>query len=95
MGMETLIVGESKNETLNDTKTVFTRYAWGNSNLKTWFITKNRKSLLPIGSKLLFVLTCEIVIGEVKTSDTYPSIGDIIFDVDGSLIKVIDIKWYN
>ena len=33
------------------------RYAWGNSTLKTWFITKNKNSFLSNSCKLLFIIT--------------------------------------
>lgn len=69
------------------------RYAWGNSKLKTWFITKNKKCFLPKGSKLLFVITSKQTTELLKTSDNYPKIGDVITDIDGLKIKIIDIKW--
>lgn len=69
------------------------RYAWGNSIKKTWFITKNNKALLPKGSKLLFIISGKETDKKIKTSDTYPKEGDVIFDVNSSKIEVTDVKW--
>lgn len=69
------------------------RYAWGNSRLKTWFITKTKKEFLQKGCKLLFKITGEQTSEPIKTSDTYPKQGDVISDVNGSKIKVIDVSW--
>ncbi len=69
------------------------RYAWGNSYLKTWFITKTKKVFLPKSSKLLFILTGEETNEPISTTDTYPKQGDVISDVGGSKLKVNSVKW--
>lgn len=69
------------------------RYAWGNSTLKTWFITKTKKALVPKGCKLLFVLTVEETDEAINITDTYPVKGDIIADVDSSRLKIHEVNW--
>jgi hypothetical protein len=69
------------------------RYAWGNSSLKTWFITKNKKVLLPKSCRLLFTLTVEETDEPIHTADTYPKKGDVISDLDGSKLKINDVSW--
>ena len=69
------------------------RFAWGNSSLKTWFITKSNKAFLPKGCKLLFKISGEETNELVHTIDTYPKQGDVISDVDGFNIKVLDVSW--
>lgn len=69
------------------------RYAWGNSTLKTWFITKSNKAFLPKGCKLLFKILGEQTNEPIHTADTYPKQGDVILDVDGFNIKVVDVIW--
>ncbi len=69
------------------------RYAWGNSNLKTWFITKHKKVVLPKGSKLLFIIIGEKTDDIIRICDTYPKLGDVIIDTDGTKIKVINVNW--
>lgn len=69
------------------------RYAWGNSELKTWFITKTKKVILPKGCKLLFVISGERTNDDISTFDTYPKTGDVVCDLDGSRIKIKNINW--
>lgn len=69
------------------------RYAWGNSTLKTWFITKNKNVFLPKGCKLIFILSGEKTNDIIQTTDTYPKIGDVISDIDDSRIKISDVSW--
>ena len=69
------------------------RYAWGNSSLNTWFITKTNKGFLPKGCKLLFKISGEETNEPTHTADTYPKQGDVIADVDGFNIKVVDVIW--
>jgi hypothetical protein len=69
------------------------RYGWGNSDLKTWFITEHKKQLVPKGSKLLFVITGEICNEPLHTSNTFPNRGDVISDVNGSNIKVTNVEY--
>jgi len=63
------------------------RYGWGNSKLKTWFITKTKKEFLPAGCIMLFTIYGKITDETVKTTDTYPKVGDVISDVNG--LKII------
>ena len=69
------------------------RFAWGNSTLKTWFITKSNKAFLPKGCKLLFKILGKETNEPTHTIDTYPKLDDVIADVDGFNIKVAEVIW--
>lgn len=69
------------------------RYAWGNSSLKTWFITKSKKTFLPKSCKLLFRISGEETNESTHITDSYPKQGHVISDVDGFNIKVLDVTW--
>ncbi len=53
-------------------ETSVVRYAWGNTALKTWFITKHKRAFLPKGCKLLFTITGEHSNAPLQTPSTYP-----------------------
>lgn len=63
------------------------RYAWGCGN--TWFITKSKRQVMPKGSRLLMELKCKRVVLPLHTKEVYPSIGDVIKDVNGVKLLVI------
>lgn len=90
---EIIILEETVNNIQLDVKRNILRYAWGNSMLKTWFITKSSKVFLPKGCKLLFKILGEETNEPIHTTDTYPKSGDVISDVDGFNIKVLDVSW--
>lgn len=69
------------------------RFAWSNENLKTWFITKTAKAFLPKGSRLLFKMGCEPTKDPISITDTQPRRGNIINDVDGDKLKVVNVEW--
>lgn len=69
------------------------RYAWGNSSLKTWFITKTKHRFLPKGCKLLFVINGEHTNATISIVDTYPTVGDVISDIDGNKLLVKNVEW--
>lgn len=93
MENETIILEETANSIQTDVMRNVLRFAWGNSILKTWFITKSDKSFLPKGCKLLFKIAGEETNEPVRTSENYPKQGDVISDVDGFNIKVVDVAW--
>ena len=93
MENETIILKETANSVQTAVRRSVLRFAWGNSSLKTWFITKSNKSFLPKGCKLLFKITGEETNEPIHTTDTYPNQGDVISDVDGFNIKVVDVSW--
>lgn len=64
------------------------RWAWGCDN--TWFITKNKQQVMPKGSRLLMKLGCKRTTDPIHTKNTYPTIGDVIKDVDSAKLKVFD-----
>lgn len=66
----------------------------GNEQLKTWFITKNKKASLPTGSYLLFKIECELTNEPISIIDHYPKEGHIINDIGGNKLKIINVKWY-
>jgi len=69
-------------------------YAYGNTELKTWFISPQKIAIMPKGSRLLFVITADKVeIQPINTKETYPSVGDVVSDVYGNYLKIKDVKW--
>jgi hypothetical protein len=93
MENETIILEKTANSVQTAVRRSVLRFAWGNSLLKTWFITKSNKAFLPKGCKLLFKISGEKINEPIHTTDTYPKQGDVISDIDGFNIKVIDIIW--
>lgn len=79
--------------TIADVRCSVIRYAWGNEQLKTWFITKTPKAFLPKGSRLLFKMGCESTNEPISATESYPKQGDVINDVDSYKLKVISIEW--
>jgi len=69
------------------------RFAWGNEKLKTWFITKTVKAVLPKGSRLLFRMGCEPTNEPISITDTHPKQGDVINDVNGNKLNVVSVEW--
>lgn len=70
------------------------RYAYGNEQLKTWFISKSDDdNMLPNGSKLLFKMWCVKTNDSISTSDVYPLVGDIVCDINGDNLKIEKIEW--
>lgn len=69
------------------------RYAWGNTQLATWFITEKPKAVLPAGSTLLFILGCEPTDKPLSVKETYPIVDDVISDKSGKHIIVKTINW--
>jgi hypothetical protein len=93
MENDNIILEETANSVQTAVRRSVLRFAWGNSSLKTWFITKSNKAFLPKGCKLLFKISGEETNEPVHTIDTYPKQGDVISDVDGFNIKVLDVSW--
>ena len=93
MENDNIILEETANSVQTAVRLSVLRFAWGNSSLKTWFITKSNKAFLPKGCKLLFKISGEETNELVHTIDTYPKQGDVISDVDGFNIKVLDVSW--
>lgn len=93
MENDTIILEETANSVQTAVRRSVLRFAWGNSTLKTWFITKSNKAFLPKGCKLLFKISGEETNEPTHTIDTYPKQGDVIADVDGFNIKVVDVTW--
>lgn len=91
--MKNIILNETTNSIQTVVKRSVLRYAWGNTTLKTWFITKSNNILLPKGCKLIFKISGEETNEPIHTTETYPKEGDIIGDVDGFNIKIIDVSW--
>jgi hypothetical protein len=73
---------------ISDANSCLLRYAWGCGN--TWFITKNRQQVLPRGARLLMKLGCEKTTLSLHTKDTYPTIGDVVEDIDGIRLLVVE-----
>lgn len=70
------------------------RYAWRNDIKDTWFITKHRRAFMPEGSILLYLLGCVPTFGPIWTaSDDIPQVGDVITDVDGTVLQVVTVDW--
>lgn len=92
MENKTIILEETANSVQTAVRRSVLRFAWGNSYLKTWFITKSNKAFLPKGCKLLFKIFGEETNEPIHSADTYPKQGDVISDVDGSNIKVVDVS---
>lgn len=90
---ELLSVEEAAISIKNAVSKNIVRYAWGNSKLKTWFITKNKTAFIPKGCKLIFIITGEITNEPLHTLDNYPNKGDVISDIDNLHIKVSDVSW--
>ena len=93
MENETIILEETANSVQTAVRRSVLRFAWGNSVLKTWFITKSNKALLPKGCKLLFKISGEETNEPIHTTETHPKEGDVIVDIDGFNIKVVDVTW--
>jgi len=93
MNQGSLILEEIVGSVQISVRQVVVRYAWGNSSLKTWFITKSNKAFLPKGCKLLYKISGEETNESTHTTDTYPKRGDVIADIDGFNIKVVDVSW--
>jgi len=93
MENDNIILEETANSVQTAVRRSVLRFAWGNSSHKTWFITKSNKAFLPKGCKLLFKISGEETNEPVHTIDTYPKQGDVISDVDGFNIKVLDVSW--
>lgn len=72
-------------------KNIFIRYAWGCN--KTWFITKTKQQIMPKGSRLLMKLGCERTMLPIQTKDTYPTTGDVITDVDGNKLLIVECNF--
>ena len=70
------------------------RFAWGNEKLKTWFITKTSKAVLPKGSKLLFKMGCERTNKTISITYTLPKQGDVINDVDSNKFRIVSVEWF-
>lgn len=93
MENDIIILEEVANSTQTEVKKSTIRYAWGNSSLKTWYITRSSKEFLPKGCKLLFKISGEEVNDPISVTESFPKEGDVICDLDGSHIKVIDVNW--
>lgn len=89
--MNTRIV-EEKLSVLKKQKSII-RFAYGNEKLKTWFITKSNRQILPNGSRLIFILTCELTSDEISISETYPTKDQIIGDINGQHLKIINVEY--
>jgi hypothetical protein len=76
-----------------DSDATLVYYGWGNEQLKTWFITKTKKAILPKGSRLLFKIKGQSTNAEIFTSETYPTADDVISTFDGKHIKVNEVNW--
>lgn len=95
MQQEEIVEGNrvSEQQVHDNYETGIIRYAWGNQRLKTWFITKSQKTVVPEGCRLLFTLTCEYTTAPISIADTWPQIGDVLVDVDGARIGVKEVNW--
>lgn len=76
-----------------ETSNIIIRYGWGNELLKTWFLTRSKKVVIPKGSRLLMIFGCEETNEPISSSNTYPEIDDVVSDVDGEHIKIKTIDW--
>lgn len=56
-------------------------------------LDKRKKAFLPKGCKLLFIISGEETNEPINTTDSYPKQGDVISDIDGFHIKVVDVSW--
>ena len=75
-----------------ESKTMLVRYAWGCDN--SWFITKNKRCIMPKGSRLLIRLGCEKTNHPIHTKSNYPTVGDVISDVDSNVLRIINCEFY-
>ncbi len=83
----------TKTEVSVNPSSIIIRYGWGNEILKTWFLTKTKKAMVPEGSRLLMVFGCEETDGPISSFKTYPEVGDVVSDVDGEHIKIKTVDW--
>ena len=67
------------------------RFAWGCNN--TWFITKQKRLMMPKGARLLMKLICKKTNNPIYTPDKYPTIGSVVGDLDGQRLEIIDIMF--
>jgi hypothetical protein len=67
-----------------------TYYVFGDNESKKIFITSKKKLH---NFTLLYVIGCEKVNLPLYTKDILPSIGDIVADVNGLVLKILTIDW--
>ena len=77
-----------------ETSNIIIRYGWGNELLKTWFLTRSKKTIVPKSSRLLMIFSCKETDEPISSFNTsYPEIDDVVSDVDGEHIKIKTINW--
>lgn len=91
--MSVLIEEKWKNRSLRN-KILEVRYAWANEKLKTWFLTKTPKEVVPKGCRLLLELKCESTTDPVSIKSVIPEVGGVVIDTDGTKLKIIEKNWY-
>lgn len=79
-------------DTNSNNKEAVIRYCYANDVAKTWFISKNKKVFLPKKSYLLLTISGEITNNPISVSNTYPSVGDVVCDLEGNHILIITIQ---
>lgn len=69
------------------------RWCYANEELKTWFISKTKNAIMPKGSVLLSRIECVYTENNLAVADAFPNIGDVISDVNGNHIEVLNVNW--
>lgn len=85
-------VASSERTDIRPINSCITRYGWGCN--KTWFITKNKRQVMPKGARLLMKLGCERTTLPFQTKDTYPMVGDVIGDTDGNKLLIVECELF-
>ena len=83
----------TKEEISTEVDNIIILYAYGNQQLKTWFLSRTKQSILPKGSRLLFTLDCILTNKIGSTNSTYPSKSDIVYDIKGVKYEVMEVNW--
>jgi hypothetical protein len=68
-------------------------YGYGNESLKTWFISKTKKQIMPKGSRLLFLIKASTTNNPIHTTGTFPHEGDVICTTTGQRHLVKSVQW--
>lgn len=80
-------------EVLEKIKPNVVLFGYANEQLKQWFLSKHKKTVMPKGSRLLFKILAKNSKLKIHHQGTYPMVGDIVSDIKGKIFEIIEVEW--